>query len=357
MFKKLKNLFDNNNIFELLKHDESILWLKLRAISRKDLLLKFIDLNDIKINSKKSSEIFEELFNIVKEHALIDDFIKANLIKLTLEQEQNLVSELYKIKHFDWGGDYKNALDRHIVDKYIKKYDSYDTIQRKLDNEINQAVRGYVNCSWYNHWSTILIENIFKQHKNVLFAIGDVKQIDFFIQDIPFDLKTTYLPVNFIDKERKRQGLSSELSEYKKIAKEFEIVFNDNNAIYEIREKGINLKNIECSKRINKIDDFKRNLLRECINNPHRLIQNLYEEQGEIRFDASNRLFLILVDTNDFDNSWKLKRDITLLKNNVFYYLDNFSKDKIIANPIQFSYKYRNSETFNVYSDCIFIYK
>ena len=41
MFKKFKNLFDNNKIFELLKNKHSILWLKLRAISRKELLNKF----------------------------------------------------------------------------------------------------------------------------------------------------------------------------------------------------------------------------------------------------------------------------------------------------------------------------
>jgi hypothetical protein len=148
-----------------------------------------------------------------------------------------------------------------------------------------------------------LIENIFKTHKIVLPAIGEIKLIDFFIDDIPFDLKTTYLPTNFIEKERKEQGLLSEISEYKKIAKDYNIVFNDKNVVYEIREKGLNSNNKECIKRINEIDNFKRILLNDCIKNPQKLIQNLYEEQGEMRFDASNRLFLILVDTNDFDNS------------------------------------------------------
>ena len=95
----------------------------------------------------------------------------------------------------------------------------------------------------------------------------------------------------------------------------------------------------------------------DCIKNPQKLIQNLYEKQGEMRFDASNRLFLILVDTDDFDNSWKLKRDVNLLKSNIYAYLGNFDKNKILNNPIAFKYKFKGDEIFKVYSDCIFVVK
>jgi hypothetical protein len=47
-FSFLKSLFDNNKMFELLAHDNAILWLKLRAISRKELLNKFIKQNNKK---------------------------------------------------------------------------------------------------------------------------------------------------------------------------------------------------------------------------------------------------------------------------------------------------------------------
>jgi len=357
MFKELKNLFDSNKMFELLKNKDAILWLKLRAISRKELLTNFIKENNFDIKSKKATDIFEELFNTVKDSTLIDNFIRNNLKVLDEKQEQKLVSELYRIKHFDWGGDYKNALDRYIVDRFIKKYATYDEIVNKLDNEINQAVSGYVKCSWYNHWTSILIENIFKTHKNVLPAIGEIKQVDFFVNDIPFDLKTTYLPTNFVEKERKENGLASEISEYKKIAKDFNISYSIQNTVYEIREKGLNSNSKDCIKRINEIDDFKKDLLKNCIKNSQKLIQNLYEEQGEMRFDASNRLFLILVDSNDFDNSWKLKRDVDLLKRNIYSYLDNFDKRKILNNPISFKYKFKGEEIFNAYSDCIFVVK
>jgi hypothetical protein len=147
MFKEFKNLFDSNKMFELLKEEHSVLWLKLRAISRKELLNDFVKTNNLKIKSTKTNDIFEELFNTLKDATLVDKFIRNNLKVLDEKQEQQLVSELYKIKYFDWGGDYKNALDRYIVDKFIKKYSTYDEIVNKLDNEINQAVSGYVKCS------------------------------------------------------------------------------------------------------------------------------------------------------------------------------------------------------------------
>ena len=59
-------------------------------------------------------------------------------------------------------------------------------------------------CSWYNHWTSIIIEDIFKDHANVLPAVGLVKKIDFFVRDVPFDLKVTYLPEGYL--KEKRQG-------------------------------------------------------------------------------------------------------------------------------------------------------
>jgi hypothetical protein len=49
-----------------------------------------------------------------------------------------------------------------------------------------------------------------------------------------------------------------------------------------------------------------------------------------MRFDASNRLFIILIDINNFEESWKLKRNTKLLTSKIVEYLDNFSKEKPI---------------------------
>src|SRR5205085_12590948 len=73
------------------------------------------------------------------------------------------------------------------------------------------------------------------------------------------------------------------------------------------------------------IDNARKKILDEASAQPQELVKNLYEKQGEMRFDASNRLFLILVDTTDYDSSWKLRRNLDLLKPTISQYLDNFA--------------------------------
>jgi GTPase SAR1 family protein len=290
-----------------------LLWIKIKSIARKELLKEFLEINQITLDSSKVADQFESLFamlnqDLVHSHNLLDTFIKSkdkeNREKI---DEEKLVSELYKLKYFDWGGDYKNALDKYLVDRYIKNYDSYDVLQSKIETEISVAVRGYVFCSWYNHWSSILIENIFKTHPLVLPTVGQIKRVDFFVNQIPFDLKVTYLPDNFVALKRKNAGLKTELAELKHMARQENIVFDrrgkDSYVYNEIVEKIKDSRNASGLQTLKNIRDFKLQILRDIEKNPQELIQNLYEEQGEMRFDASNRLFLILVDTEDFANS------------------------------------------------------
>ena len=75
-----------------------------------------------------------------------------------------------------------------------------------------------------------------------------------------------------------------------------------------------------------------------------------------MRFGAENRLFLILVDTDDFENSWKLKRNINLLQPAIHQYLDSFSKKETHSLKIEFTYK-NNIQKYTALADCIFIVK
>ncbi len=104
-----------------------------------------------------------------------DENVK-QVVKLDTVQ---LVSELYKLKNFEWGGDYQNSLDKYLVSHYVKVHKSYDTLISKFEKEINVAVQGYVLNSWYNHWSSILIEHIFKSHLAVLPTVGQIKSVIF----------------------------------------------------------------------------------------------------------------------------------------------------------------------------------
>lgn len=84
--------------------------------------------------------------------------------------------------------------------------------------------------------------------------------------------------------------------------------------------------NAFCNSVLQTLKAEKIEILQEVQANPKLLAKWLYENQGEMRFGSENRLFLVLVDTEDFNNSWKLKRNIDLLKPTVENYLDNFNQ-------------------------------
>ena len=48
-----------------------------------------------------------------------------------------------------------------------------------------------------------------------------------------------------------------------------------------------------------------------------------------MRFGAENRLFLILIDSLDMSQSWKMKRAFSLIAPNVNAYIDGFGKDTL----------------------------
>lgn len=365
-FNYWKNLYDGDRLEEFNFNSLGLLWLKIKSIVRKEFLLDFLMSENIKFNETSLNEQFVELYNLLSEtsevsHQILDDFIKRKSIAQAESLDvENLVSELYKLRYFDWGGDYKNALDKYLVDRYIKVYKNFDQIVSKFDTEINRAVQGYVLCSWYNHWSSILIEHIFKTHPIVLPTVGQIKKVDFFVNNIPFDLKVTYLPANFIEAKRKEKGLKPELTELKQKAKTANITFTkhrkSDDIYYEIVEKMKDRDDDFCRGTLQNIKDVRLEILNQAIENPRELIQNLYEQQGELRFDASNRLFLILVDTEDFDSSWKLKRNLDLLRPNIKNYLNGFAEKNTDGLKIVFNYKGK-AQTFTALSDAIFILK
>jgi hypothetical protein len=53
----------------------------------------------------------------------------------------------------------------------------------------------------------------------------------------------------------------------------------------------------------------------------------MYENQGAQRFGADNRLFVILLDKDNPEKSWELKRDFNL----VFKEIDNFFDREIVS--------------------------
>ncbi len=73
-----------------------------------------------------------------------------------------------------------------------------------------------------------------------------------------------------------------------------------------------------------------------------------------MRFDASNRLFLILIDSKDYEGSWKLRRNLDLLKPSIEKYLNGFTDKKTAG--LQTTFMYSGKE-YTCLADCVFVNK
>ncbi len=366
-FNYWKKLHESEKLEEFSQDKTGLLWLKTKSIIRKELIAEFLEVNKIELTETALAKQFVELFDllcsdIANSNHILDEFIKTeNAKQVKALETTQLVSELYKLKNFDWGGDYQNSLDKYLVGRYVKVQNpSYENLLSKFETEINVAVQGYVLNSWYNHWSSILIEHIFKSHSAVLPTVGQIKSVDFFINDVPFDLKVTYLPAEFIKAKRKEKGFPVELTYLKKKAEEVKILFDKKakpaDIFYEIVEKMKDRNDAFCLDVLATLKNEKLLILKEVQDNPKILATWLYENQGEMRFGSENRLFLVLVDTDDFGNSWKLKRNLDLLKPTILDYLENFKDKKIDDLKITFEFKGK-PQTFTALTDIIFVVK
>ena len=101
---------------------------------------------------------------------------------------------------------------------------------------------------------------------------------------------------------------------------------------------------------LEELNEVKKNIILESQKNSRELIVWLYSNQGEMRFGSENRLFLILADVSDLDQSWKMKRDLFSLKPKIEEYLDNFKKSKL--KRIEFDF---NKNKYKALSDAIFV--
>ena len=190
-FNKAVNLYKNDQIRKLAETDEGMRFLKLRSLSRKEYLDYLIRKFELKVGNLKSAEWLKFIYESAIQSEDIDDVIQElfeEQRKIRRDNEQQLINELYKIQSFDWGGLHQNSLETTIVNRYVKQITSYESLHKEIEGSLHKSLRAYVVASWYNHWSSIIIEDIFKEHDNVIPAIGQIKKIDFFVNNKPFDL-------------------------------------------------------------------------------------------------------------------------------------------------------------------------
>ncbi|MBN2096967.1 MAG: hypothetical protein JW714_00655 [Candidatus Omnitrophica bacterium] len=224
------------------------------------------------------TEIIKRLVSLQNIDDKLGDFIKKQYNQRIKERkelisDEDLIKELHKVKDFSWGV-VQGQLDQKIQAEYVRRIFRYDDLINGVKAKLHNDVTSYVICTWYNHWTTVLIEEHISRHPKVIPTLKKIKGIDIFVDNQPFDLKTTYLP------------------------------------------RGYDVKDV--------------------IKNPKNLAIWMYENQGAQRFGADNRLFAILLDTKNLEESWKLKRNFDL----VFSKIDEFfTKEKVTtADEIAFSF-------------------
>ncbi len=246
---------------------KEVLNLKLNCIPLQQLkiLAQELDIN----NTGSGTEIIKRIIAKQTDEKIIDKFIKQQYSekvqkRRTIISDEDLKKELLKVKTFYWGV-VQGQLDQKIQTEYVRKIVRYENLLKSVKEKLYNDVTNYVICTWFNHWTTVLIEEHISTHTKVIPTIKNIKGIDIFFDGQPFDLKVTYLP-----------------REYKPI---------------------------------------------DAIKDPSKLAIWMYENQGVQRFGADNRLFVVLLDIKNPDQSWQLKRDFSL----VFEKIDNFFNNEQVS--------------------------
>lgn len=243
-------------------------------------------------------------------------------------------------------------MDKHLISRYVKVISNYDELLNK-QAEIAENAWNYVQTSWYNNWTSYLIESLFKRHKKVISAVGEIKSVDFFINDNPIDLKVTFFPNQFMDEKLRAKLGKKELTWLKQKAKEAGITVDhtqsESQQLYTLSEK---LAEIGKNDILNELRENRKEVISESQLNASELMTWLYANQGEMRFGAENRLFVILVDSADMSQSWKMKRAFSIIEPKVKDYLDNFNEYSL--KEINFTFK---GIRYKSLADIIFVVK
>ncbi len=360
-FIKLKRHYQENEFEKIFEHELGIYFFKMRSLSRTGILRELGKELKIDISEIPGRDLFEFMFCKHIENDRINEFIKqiyAMEREERIKNEDYLYSQLYKLKVFDWGGFYQNAVEQNIVNNYVKKIQDYEHLCNSIENDINPRLRCYTLCSWYNHWTSILVEDMFKDHPHLLPAVGLIKKVDFFWRDFPFDLKVTYFPDGFMQLKRKELGLSPELTVLKRFARVHDIPYNKNANNKEIFSELLTRISEDTSKEakefIKGFHGLRKEIITSTIKNPGELIRWFYEEHGVRRFDAANRFFLVLIDIENLEESWKLKRNKKLLHKEINEFLDDNQDMDFEKLKLSFNWQDRK---YTSYADVLFVLK
>ncbi len=149
-FRTIADLYNSNRFVELVQHPNGIYWLKLRSVSRTKLLRMLCERMGIDHEKIESRRLFVYVYDCKPNTRAIDEFIKdvyEQERSIRRRSEDQLISELYQVKVFDWGGLYQNSLERTIINNYVKRIREWKELNKAIDGEIHLSMQGYVRCS------------------------------------------------------------------------------------------------------------------------------------------------------------------------------------------------------------------
>jgi hypothetical protein len=185
-----------------------------------------------------------------------------NLVQIEKELKKRL-SYPYK-----WGRKQNDQFDR--LTNFVYRISSFEAVLNEIENRFrddkkHQNIANYALNRWYNFWSAQAVEKIFRSLPNVRPALDEKdKLVDFSIDDVTFDHKTSIFPKNFP---------------------------------YPIDE---------------------------AIKKTNELILWLYKHQSQQqRKHLKNRLFIVLYSSDG--EHWKLKAEISWLKERIEKYMSGFN--------------------------------
>lgn len=133
------------------------------------------------------SDLIKRLIDVPQEK--VDKFIKKKYRKL-VEMRQGLISdndlkrELLKVKDFRWGV-VQGQLDQKIQTEYVRRFVRYEELLQGVKNKLHDDITHYVIATWYNHWTTVLIEDHISLHSKIVPTLKNNFGVDIFLTDNP----------------------------------------------------------------------------------------------------------------------------------------------------------------------------
>jgi len=198
------------------------------------------------------------------------------------------------------------------MNKIIRSVDvsTYKKLHEEIEKKLVKQLKNYMTWQWYNQKCSDLIENLILTQSNIIQTPRKIKNIDFFVKlddtyIFPFDLKLTIFPLGFM-KDNKIPNERIMIETY--------------------------------------ISD---------VSNHYKILKWLYTEQNPRLFSNNYRHFIILLNLDNTDNSYKLKCNIELIKESVNKFFTTIQKSDII--DIEYEYKKDKAKSGKYYTKCSYI--